>query len=306
MYYHDSMLRLPYGVPLILLVVILTGITVAVQSSRRKEAAKETGVEKLPPPPSMPDPSEDDPFSGSKSGAPAGAFGPRSAGASLADALPAEVPEGAHRIKDLNRPPPLAIGAETKPDLIYGADRRRGKPLTGALDSPGRAPVAPSSTGSMASSGLDMLVGDREIQPMHPFTQEMQDLDSPPPRGRAGAAPPSEGISLMGGSGHSGFKTQTVRSEKEWNDVMRLTGGHDLPVDFRKDMVVAVFSGDQLPRKLFMIASAQEEGGKFKVRYRHMSIPESTFRQHTRGPWRPYNCRIVPVSRLPVVFEKIR
>mgnify|MGYP001570579266 CR=1 FL=1 len=58
------------------------------------------------------------------------------------------------------------------------------KPLTGALDSPGRAPVAPSSTGSMASSGLDMLVGDREIQPMHPFTQEMQDLDSPPPRGR--------------------------------------------------------------------------------------------------------------------------
>ncbi|MEK7745376.1 MAG: hypothetical protein AAB576_01795, partial [Elusimicrobiota bacterium] len=108
------------------------------------------------------------------------------------------------------------------------------------------------------------------------------------------------------GSGHPGYKTQTVRSEKEWNDFLRLTGGHDLPVDFRKDMVVVVFSGDQPPRKVLMIASAQEEGGKFKVRYRHRSVPESTFRQHTRGPWRPYNCRIVPVSRLPVVFEKTR
>ncbi|MEK7745377.1 MAG: hypothetical protein AAB576_01800, partial [Elusimicrobiota bacterium] len=175
---------------MILLVVVLTGITVAVQSSRRKEAAKETGIERLPPPPSMPDPSEGDPFPGSQSGA----SRPRSAGASLADALPAEVPEGAHRIQDLNRPPPLAIAPETKPELIYGGgDRKRGKPLTGALDSPGRAPVAPSSTGSAASSGLDLLVGDKEMQPLHPFAQEMRDLDSPPPRGRAGAAPPSEG-----------------------------------------------------------------------------------------------------------------
>jgi hypothetical protein len=76
-----------------------------------------------------------------------------------------------------------------------------------------------------------MLIGDKDIQPLHPFAQGSPDLESmgaPPPKGRGGAAP-SEGLSLLGGDGHPGFTTQTIRGDKEWNDVMRLTGGHDLP-----------------------------------------------------------------------------
>lgn len=304
------MARPPYALALISAAVVLTGASVAVQISRRKEAAREMGAERLPPPPSMSDPASEDPFLKGKAQPVAGGQQPRGTSAGLADALPAEVPEYGTSPRDWQRsPPPLALGSDVKPDLLYGAGARGSrKPLTGALDAPGKAPVSEaSSTEPASSSGLDLLVADKDVRPLHPFEREPLDPESMGMAPRAAAKETEDqGISLLGPHGHPGFTTQTIRSEKEWNDFLRFTGGHDLPVDFRRNMVVAVFSGEQPPRKAFMISSAREEDSKFKVSYRYLSVPEATYRQHHGGPWRPYNCRVVPLSRLPVVFVKTR
>ena len=99
--------------------------------------------------------------------------------------------------------------------------------------------------------------------------------------------------------------TASARTDAEWTALWK-RHNYDKPVppvDFSKEMVVAVFMGSR-PTGGFSveITSAAESGGKFVVSYRESAPrPDAMTAQVLTAP---YHLAAVAKSALPIAFEK--
>ncbi len=112
-------------------------------------------------------------------------------------------------------------------------------------------------------------------------------------------APP---LTMSGEGGPARFEGRLLNTRKQWDAMWRSVGGHDMPeVDFKRQMGVVVFSGDQPQGTVINIKSAKPSGGIFLVEYQ--ILKPITPRPGTR--YRTYQAIITARSKLPPAFKKV-
>lgn len=113
------------------------------------------------------------------------------------------------------------------------------------------------------------------------------------------AAPP---LTMSGEGGPARFEGRLLKTKKAWDRMWKSVGGHDMPeVDFKRQMGVVVFSGNQPQGTVINIKSAKPSGSMFFVEYQILKpIPPRPGTRH-----RTYQVIIVGRSKLSPVFKKV-
>lgn len=223
-----------------------------------------------------------------------------------------------NRDADAKKRPTIDLGTGATPRIL--GDKDDSQPLGKAA-----AKTAAKQTAAEAKGSLAMVRGSVRVDepasfdppplrrvpspPLTPPAAAASPAAAGPGAASGGAAAPSaprpltpRGFwsSTLGGPGADGGAV--ITKPEDWADLWRRVGRSEPlpPVDFTKEMAVAVFAArDEENRRAVEIVSLSEESGSLMIRYRLKD-------EGVKAPSAPYHVVVAPKSELPFEFLEVK